>query len=176
MFWNILRKESKVWSIFQKQYQQYLCTLDKFLSIIFQNDPVIFKNNWAKNRIWLWMCFVPGSVLKIKHVLSTPLCVCWNTANENIYFESVKNFFFFLSSKFFITGLKKSYLIFVMKVCQQFLEICEFDFSTQRYLLTLSWRRPLSYRNQSIDLPVHWFALQINGLVSIWQGPPSWKS
>ena len=96
MFWNILRKESKVWSIFQKQYQQYLCTLDKFLSIIFQNDPVIFKNNWAKNRIWLWMCFVPGSVLKIKHVLSTPLCVCWNTANENIYLESVKNFFFFV--------------------------------------------------------------------------------
>ena len=23
--------------------------------------------------------------------------------------------------------------------------------------------------------PVHWFAEQINGLVSIWQGPPSWK-
>ena len=27
-----------------------------------------------------------------------------------------------------------------------------------------------------IQKPVHWFALQINGLVSIWQWPPSWKS
>ena len=42
-------------------------------------------------------------------------------------------------------------------------------------ILTISWRRPLSYRNQSIGLlcksiekPVRWFALQINGLVSIW--------
>ena len=37
--------------------------------------------------------------------------------------------------------------------------------------LTLSWRRPISYRNQSIDS-------QISGLVSIfsiWYRPPSWK-
>ena len=34
------------------------------------------------------------------------------------------------------------------------------------YNLTLSWRRPLSYRNQSINLL--WFAEQINGLISIW--------
>ena len=27
-----------------------------------------------------------------------------------------------------------------------------------------------------IEISVHWFALQINALVSIWQRPPSWKS
>ena len=27
-----------------------------------------------------------------------------------------------------------------------------------------------------IEKPVHWFAEQINRLVSMWQGPPSWKS
>ena len=32
--------------------------------------------------------------------------------------------------------------------------------------LTLSWRRPLSYRKSE----------QINGLISIWSRPPSWKS
>ena len=37
------------------------------------------------------------------------------------------------------------------------------SFFEQDHLLTLSWQRPLSYRNQFID-----FALQINGLVSIW--------
>ena len=35
-------------------------------------------------------------------------------------------------------------------------------------LLTLSWRRSILYRNQSIDL-------QCNGLVSIWYGLLSWK-
>ena len=35
--------------------------------------------------------------------------------------------------------------------------------------LTLSWRRPISYRNQSKSME------QINGLVSIWYWPPSWK-
>ena len=59
--------------------------------------------------------------------------------------------------------------------------------------LTLSWRRPFSYRNQSNDLlskSMDWFlygigpchervnsvALQISGLVSIWYQLPSWKS
>ena len=27
-----------------------------------------------------------------------------------------------------------------------------------------------------IQEPVHWFSLEINGLVSIWYRPPSWKS
>ena len=38
-----------------------------------------------------------------------------------------------------------------------------FFFNQLKNSLTLSWRSLLSYRNQSID-----FALQINGLVSIW--------
>ena len=40
----------------------------------------------------------------------------------------------------------------------------------KKVYLTLSWRRPLSYRKQSIDLQ------QINGLVSIWYRPPPWNT
>ena len=69
----------------------------------------------TEQRIWQWMCFVPGSDLKIIHIVSTPLSVCRGTANENFHFELFKNF---LSSKFFrTTRLQKNYLIFVMKVC-----------------------------------------------------------
>ena len=64
-----------------------------------------------------------------------------------LQFSFLPFFFFFLVLRFFRRFLQKSVFL----------------------VLTLSWRRSL------ICTANHWFALQINGLVSIWQRPPSWK-
>ena len=62
---------------------------------------------------------------------------------------------------FYFTAIVSFIRYFIISI--RFKPICKFFTAhSQLLLLTLSWRRPLSYRNQSME--------QINGLVSICNG------
>ena len=117
---------------------------------------LLIQLNRTGNLYWCWRAEVQVQILQVLQELV--LTNYWSLIDFYALPKITKVTFYFKNSLL----LRNSWVLHHHNLSN----LVQFSISQ----LILSWRWSLSYRNQSIDLQ------SINGLISIWLGPPSWNS